>query len=135
MQRNPFRVYDEIKELLETPLDTSSPEVLTSQISQIESYSHTLVDILAEVENSAEDAQRVLSEKKASIVDKYKSEKNDVMNIKVDGELAEEIKKLNTLKVKANKIKSIIKLIDRRCSIGQSILSNITASIKAGINL
>lgn len=135
MQKNPFRVYDEIKELLETPLDTSSPEILTSQISQIESYSHTLVDILAEVENSAEGAQRVLSEKKALIVDKYKSEKNDVMNIKVDGELAEEIKSLNSLKIQANKIKSIIKLIDRRCSIGQSILSNITASIKAGINL
>lgn len=135
MQKNPLKVYDEIKQLLETPLDTSSPEVLTSQISQIESYSHTLVDILAEVENRAEDAQRILSEKKTSIVDKYKSEKNDVMNIKVDGELAEEIKSLNSLKIQANKIKSIIKLIDRRCSIGQSILSNITASIKAGINL
>ena len=135
MQKNPFRVYDEIKQLLETPLDTSSPEVLTSQISQIESYSHTLVDILAEVENKAEDAQRILSEKKTLIVDKYKSEKNDVMNIKVDGELTEEIKSLNSLKIQANKIKSIIKLIDRRCSIGQSILSNITASIKAGINL
>lgn len=135
MQKNPLKVYDEIKQLLETPLDTSSPEVLTSQISQIESYSHTLVDILAEVENRAEDVQRILSEKKTSIVDKYKSEKNDVMNIKVDGELAGEIKSLNSLKIQANKIKSIIKLIDRRCSIGQSILSNITASIKAGINL
>ena len=135
MQTDKVSILKAVSAILDEPLDASSPEVLTEQISKAEAYSHVLVELLAISEHAIEQAQATLSKDKSSIIDKYKSEKNDVMNIKVEGDLAEQIKDMNNLRVEANKIKSIIKLIDRRCSIGQSMLSNITASIKAGINL
>lgn len=135
MQHSMIDVIEEIERVLNEPLNTDSPNVLMSQIAKAEAYSHILVSMLVSVEDGIAKTEQELAEKKASIVDKYKAEKNDVMNIKIEGEISEEMTQLSLRKSRANKYKSLIKIIDRRCSLGQSILSNVTASIKAGINL
>lgn len=120
-----------LEEVLSTPLDIDSPDNLYKQATVIESLSYYALKLQAEAEANGAKAERALREAGVS-VSKFGGtavEKKLLWEASCAG-LFEVVDKYKT---EAKYWYGVSKSIERKVILAQSILSNMTANIKAGV--
>lgn len=120
---------------LDHPLETTEPQVLMQQITFAEAHSHEAMRKLSQLEHLRAELEEEKSVAWAKAIEEYKAMKVDVMKAKALGDIAGLNSEIEKVDSKITYYKTLVKVIDRRCSLGQSIIANITSQIKAGINL
>lgn len=122
-----------IEEVLQAPLTTDSPETLYKEAAVIESLAYLSVKLQAKAEVKLSEAEAKLREKGSMIVD-YEGTASD-RKLKWEAEHAELFKNIDNAKTEVLYWRNVGQAIEKKVSLAQSILSNITSSIKAGIYL
>lgn len=120
---------------LDIPLSPDNPNELMEQLVEAESkayYATTQITLLETTINKLEQERVAVW---ADAMNQHQDKKLDLMKAEAVKACAELQKSIDDIDAKITFFKQVVKLIDRRCSIGQSILANITSQIKAGINL
>lgn len=122
-------------DFLSEPLSPDNPQELMKQIVTAEAMSYKATTKITLLEEKRAKLEAIKSAEWADTLSKYSKEKVEVMRAKAGKDINEITEKMAVLDSKIFYYKTIVKIIDRRCSIGQSIIANITSQIKAGINL
>lgn len=122
-----------LEEVLTTPLATDSPEELYKQAAVIESLSYLAIKLQAEAEQKLSRAERTLREAGSTIIE-FKGTASDRKQL-WEASCASIFEEIDKYRYESRYWLNIGKAIEKKVSLTQSILSNISASIKAGIRL
>lgn len=120
-----------LEEVLVAPLDADDPEHLYKQAAAIESLSYLAIKFQNEAERRASKAEAAMRQSGKFIAD-YHGTATD-RKIKWEADCAPLYEEAENARSDARYWNSVGRAIERKTTLSQSILSNITASIKAGI--
>lgn len=120
-----------LEEALTAPLDVDSPDNLYKQVAVIESLSYLALKLQGEAERKATKAEARMRQSGKFIAD-YRGTAAD-RKIKWEADCAPLYEEAENARSDARYWASVNKAIQYKVSLCQSILSSITASIKAGI--
>ena len=120
-----------LEEVLTAPLDTESPDNLFKQATVIESLNYLAIKYQAEAEQRATEAESRIRQSGKAICE-YHGTAAD-RKIKWEADCAPLYREAQNAQTEAKYWLSIGRAIERKVILAQSILANITASMKAGI--
>ena len=124
---------DTMQEILSTEIPTEQPEELYKFAAKVECYSYYLAKRQAECERQLAANERALAETKRQIP-LYKGTANDRQSL-WEAETAILNSAVELSKSDVRYYKNLSSVLENKVSLIQSILSNISASIKAGAYL
>jgi hypothetical protein len=122
---------DRLEEVLTVPLDTESPDNLYKQATIIESLSYLAIKYQAEAEVRATTAESRMRQA-GKAISEYNGTATD-RKMKWEADCAPLFEEAENARTEARYWLNIGKAIERKVILAQSVLSNITASVKAGI--
>lgn len=120
-----------LEEVLTTPLDVDSPDNLYKQATVIESLSYLVIKYQADAELKATQAESRMRQS-GKFICEYKGTAAD-RKLKWEADCAPLFEEAEMARTEARFWLNIGKALERKVILAQSILSNITASVKAGI--
>ena len=120
-----------LEEVMVAPLDTEDPEHLYRQAAVIESLSYLAIKFQGEAERRASKAEAQMRQTGKYIAN-YDGTAAD-RKIKWEADCAPLYEEAENARSDARYWNNVGRAIERKTTLCQSILSNITASIKAGI--
>lgn len=122
---------EKLEQILTAPLDVDSPDNLYRQATAIESLSYWAIKLQADAEQRATEAESKMRQSGKAII-AYKGTAAD-RKIMWEADCAPLYKEAQNAESEAKYWYSIGRAIERKVILAQSVLSNITASVKAGI--
>ena len=122
---------NKLEEVLTTALDVDNPDNLYKQATVIESLSYLAIKLQAEAEQRATKAEARMRQS-GKVITSYSGTATD-RKMKWEADCAPLFEEAETARSEARYWLNIGKAIERKVILAQSVLSNITASVKAGI--
>lgn len=122
-------------EVLRTELPTDNPVELMALIAESEVLGDRVASEIRTAELSLSSLNNHLSTASAEAAEKYRTEKVAVMELKIASDVSDIQQAIDELTAEIRYLKRVNSAIEARCSVGQSFLSNMTAMVRAGINL
>lgn len=122
---------NKLEEVLTTALDVDNPDNLYKQATIIESLSYLAIKMQAEAEQRAAKAESKVRQSGKAITT-YSGTASD-RKMKWEADCAPLFEESEIAKSEAHYWHNIGRAIERKVILAQSVLSNVTASIKAGI--
>ena len=119
--------------ILSEELPTDNPVVLMEMIARSEALGDQVARDLRESERNLARANELLSTERSDTILMHKAEKVAVIEAYVDIDVSEHVKVVSQIEADIKYLKRVSSMIERRCSLGQSFLSHMTAQLKAGI--
>ena len=120
-------------EILSEELPTDNPVVLMDMIAQSEALGDQVARDMQAKEYDLAKIRQVFDLLKADTIIEYKHEKVAVIEARVMAATAEDMARAAEIEADIKYLKRVSSMIERRCSLGQSFLSHLTAQLKAGI--
>ena len=122
---------------LATPLPAESHKVeeLRQAIAKAESFGYSVAREMEKLDQQLIKLETGLTIARMESMKKHSGEKVVVLEAKVQADVAEVVEKKAGLEADLKYLKHLQRLIENRCSVGQSLLANLTSQIKAGISL
>lgn len=120
---------------LSIQLPTDNAVELMELIARSEVLGDQVAREIKEEELSLSYHEALLAEKWEQAINEHSKEKVAVMQARAEAAVASINRDIANTTARIKYLKSVNKLIESRCSVGQSFLSNMTAMVKAGINL
>lgn len=121
-----------VSDTLQVPLTVDSPETLFKEAACIESLSYLAVKLSAIAEKNLTTLNNKLREEKAKLLPELKGTQME-KNIQLENSLKDLLEKVEQTELEMKYWKSIGKLIENKVSLAQSVLSNISSQVKAGM--
>ena len=121
-----------VKEILQKPLTTDSPEEVYKETALIESLAYLAVREASMLEMKLTELNQTLRDKKAELLSDLTGTQME-KSIQLDAKLSSLLKEIESTEATMKYWRATSKLIENKISLAQSILSNITSQVKAGL--
>lgn len=121
-----------VKEILQKPLTTDSPEEVYKETALIESLAYLAVREASMLEMKLTELNQTLRDKKAELLSDLTGTQME-KSIQLDAKLSPLLKEIESTEATMKYWRATSKLIENKISLAQSILSNITSQVKAGL--
>lgn len=127
----------DIYELLTQPLPTEDiqHQELRQAIAQAESLGVVIARKLQSLDHSLAAAKAAYSVALSGAMEAHSGQKVAITAAKAEAATAAQLEQIQKAEADIRYYKQIQRLIENRCSVGQSFLSNMTAQVKSQINL
>ena len=125
----------DIHELLETPLPSDNAVELMDLISESEAWGDRVASWIKTAEIQLSKERSMFDIMWDNSIAKNSKMKVAAMEARARADTATQREKMEELEAEIRNLKRLNSIIENRCSVGQSFLSNISAMIRAGINL
>ena len=124
------------KSVLDVPLPSEShqTEELRKAIAEAEALGHQTAIAIGAKEKEIAALESEITDVRCKVTDENANKKVAIIDAAVDGATRELVHKRTVAQAELRYLKNLGGLIENRCSVGQSFLSNTTAQMKAGIN-
>ena len=120
-----------VEETLQRPLSVEQPQELYKEISVIESLSYLAVKLASLAEQKCSRLTQELHEKSVSMMN-YKGTVGE-KKAQFEAENAELLAKIDMADAEVRYWKDIARIISQKVSLAQSVMSSVSAQIKAGM--
>lgn len=120
---------------LPLPAESHKVEELRQAIAKAESFGYSIAKEIEKLDQQLIKLETGLAIARMESMKKHSGEKVVVLEAKVQADVAEVVQKKASLEADLKYLKHLQRLIENRCSVGQSLLANLTSQIKAGINI
>ena len=125
----------DIHELLETPLPSDNAVELMELISESEAWGDRIASRMKTAEVQLSRERSMFDIMWDNSIAQNSKMKVAAMEARARADTATQREKVEELEAEIRHLKRLNSIIENRCSVGQSFLSNISAMIRAGINL
>ena len=125
----------DIHELLETPLPSDNAVELMDLISESEAWGDRVASWIKTAEVQLSKEKSMFDIMWDNSIAQNSKMKVAAMESRARADTATQREKMEELEAEIRNLKRLNSIIENRCSVGQSFLSNISAMIRAGINL
>lgn len=125
----------DIHELLETPLPSDNAVELMELISESEAWGDRVASWIKTAEIQLSKERSMFDIMWDNSIAQNSKMKVAAMEARARADTATQREKMEELEAEIRNLKRLNSIIENRCSVGQSFLSNISAMIRAGINL
>lgn len=125
----------DIHELLETPLPSDNAVELMELISESEAWGDRVASWIKTAEVQLSKEKSMFDIMWDNSIAQNSKMKVAAMESRARADTATQREKMEELEAEIRNLKRLNSIIENRCSVGQSFLSNISAMIRAGINL
>lgn len=125
----------DIHELLETPLPSDNAVELMELISESEAWGDRVASWIKTAEVKLSRERSMFDIMWDNSIAQNSKMKVAAMEARARADTATQREKMEELEAEIRNLKRLNSIIENRCSVGQSFLSNISAMIRAGINL
>lgn len=125
----------DIHELLETPLPSDNAVELMELISESEAWGDRVASWIKTAEVQLSRERSMFDIMWDNSIAQNSKMKVAAMEARARADTATQREKMEELEAEIRNLKRLNSIIENRCSVGQSFLSNISAMIRAGINL
>ena len=125
----------DIHELLETPLPSDNAVELMELISESEAWGDRVASWIKTAEVQLSRERSMFDIMWDNSIAQNSKMKVAAMESRARADTATQREKMEELEAEIRNLKRLNSIIENRCSVGQSFLSNISAMIRAGINL
>lgn len=116
------------------PAESHKIEELREAITTAESYGYSVARELEKLDQRLVKLDTTIAIARVEAMKKYHQDKVVIMEAKVQADMAELTQEKAKLEADVKYLKHLQRLIEGRCSVGQSLLANLTSQIKAGIS-
>ena len=125
----------DIHELLETPLPSDNAVELMELISESEAWGDRVASWIKTAEVKLSRERSMFDIMWDNSIAQNSKMKVAAMESRARADTATQRERMEELEAEIRNLKRLNSIIENRCSVGQSFLSNISAMIRAGINL
>lgn len=125
----------DIHELLETPLPSDNAVELMELVSESEAWGDRVASWIKTAEIQLSKERSMFDIMWDNSIAQNSKMKVAAMEARARADTATQREKMEELEAEIRNLKRLNSIIENRCSVGQSFLSNISAMIRAGINL
>lgn len=125
----------DIHELLALPLPSDNAVELMDLISESEAWGDRVASWIKTAEVQLSKEKSMFDIMWDNSIAKNSKMKVAAMESRARADTATQREKMEELEAEIRNLKRLNSIIENRCSVGQSFLSNISAMIRAGINL
>ena len=125
----------DIHELLETPLPSDNAVELMELISESEAWGDRVASWIKTAEVKLSKERSMFDIMWDNSIAQNSKMKVAAMESRARADTATQRERMEELEAEIRNLKRLNSIIENRCSVGQSFLSNISAMIRAGINL
>ena len=125
----------DIHELLETPLPSDNAVELMELISESEAWGDRVASWIKTAEIQLSKERSMFDIMWDNSIAQNSKMKVAAMESRARADTATQRERMEELEAEIRNLKRLNSIIENRCSVGQSFLSNISAMIRAGINL
>lgn len=122
-----------VYEILSKELPTDDPVLLMEMLAQSEALGDQVARDLRECEIQLSKVSELIELRRSNAIVENKAEKVAVMEARASAEVSEFVSEASRIEADMKYLKRVSAIVERRCSMGQSFLSHITAQVKAGI--